>query len=133
MEAPVYINYGRFVADCPQAGCSDAIAVEPGQKLGHDVLGHQLDLVWPDNGPQVMAVLAERTSDKRKNWFPAGHPFAVAAGLPHGQSPDELRAEAAAGETADAQQLADKRAAVLAQARALDIPLADVLAALKGS
>jgi hypothetical protein len=101
--------------------------------VGNGCPGHLSDLVWPDNMPAILAALAERTSDKRKNWFPPGHPLAVAGGFPQGQTPDELRAEAAVGEEADAQSLADKRADVLAQIRDLNIPLDDVLAALKGT
>jgi hypothetical protein len=133
MDAPVYVNWGRLVADCPRPHCGDASAVEPGQQSMMCVNGHPATLRWAADTPAVLAVLDERTSDKRKNWFPAGHPFAVAAGLPHGQTLDELRAEAEAGEAADALQLADKRAAVLAQVQALDIPLEQVLDALKGS
>jgi hypothetical protein len=133
VKALVYVNWGRLVIECEAPGCGDARGVEIGQKTETCVNGHVLDLEWPDNLPQILAALSERTSDKRKNWFPKNHPLAVATGQPHGQSVRELREEAVAGEEADAQTLADKRAFVLEQARALDIPAEQVLAALKGS
>lgn len=142
MKALVYINWGRLVAECPSPGCGDARAVELGQRsatccVGDGITsrcpGHTFDLEWPENMAQILAALDERTAEKRKNWFPKGHPLAVATGQPHGQSARELREEAAAGEEADAQYLSDRRAQILAELREADIPLADVLAALKGS
>lgn len=133
MKTLVYINWGRFVADCSSVDCTDARELEPGQADMTCISGHPSRLDWPDNAAQLMAVLQERLSDKRRNWFPAGHPLAVNLGQPHGQTLDELRAEADAGESADAQALADKRAQVLAQVQALNIPLDDVLTALKGA
>lgn len=109
----VYVNWGRIVANCP--ACNDAREVEPGQPGMQCCVGHLSDLVWPDNMPQILAALSERTSDKRKNWFPAGHPLALAGGIPAGETPDELRTETAAGEAQDAQQVADKRAALITQ------------------
>lgn len=119
--AQVYVNWGRTVAECP---CGDAREVAPGQAamtccVGPDCPGHIVTLVWADEMPAILAALSERTSDKRKNWFPAGHPLAVAAGFPHGQTADELRAETDAGEARDAEAVADKRAELIAQLREL--------------
>lgn len=133
MKALVYVNWNRMIADCPAPECTDAREVAPGQTAETCVNGHAFDLQWPDSIGQVMAALAERTSDKRKNWFPRNHPFAVASGQPHGQSVRELHQEARAGENADAAALAEKRFRVLEQARELDIPVEQVLAVLKGS
>lgn len=113
-EAPVYVNWGRLVSDCI---CGDAREVELGQEQMTCVDGHPSDLAWPPDAAQILAALAERLSDKRKNWFPRNHPLALAAGLPHGQTPAELRAETAVGETADAQMLADRKAVLVAQMR----------------
>ena len=112
----VYVNWGRLVAECL---CGDAREVGLGQRQMTCVDGHLSDLEWPDDMPAVLAALAERLADKRKNWFPHGHPVAVRGGLPHGQTPDELRAETAVGEAADAQAVADRRAALLAELRQL--------------
>lgn len=119
--ASVYVNHGNIVADC---WCGDARIVEPGSKtmtccVGHGCPGHTSDLAWSDDLPAVLAVLDERTSAKRRNWFPPGHPLALAGGFPHGQTPDELRAEAAVGEEQDAQAVADRRASLVAQLREL--------------
>lgn len=133
MKALVYVNWARTVAECPSPGCGDARGVEPGETATTCAHGHAFELEWPGNMPQILAALNERTADKRKNWFPAGHPFAVATGQPHGQSVRQLREEAEAGEASDAEHLSDRRAQILAELREADIPLEDVLAALKGS
>lgn len=132
-KALVYINWGRLVADCPEPHCTDAREVEIGDVSMTCAAGHPAELEWAEGIAPVLAVLAERTSPKRKNWFPPGHPLAVLAEQPHGQTVRELREEAEAGEAADAQHLADRRAQILEQVRVADIPLEDVLAALKGS
>ena len=129
MRTQVYVNSGRLVADCPFPGCGDARLVGFGQQQmtccigdgqpGDTCPGHTANLEWPEQMPAVLAALAERTSDTRKNWFPRGHPLAVLGGYPHGQTPDELRAETEAGETADAALVADKRAVLIAQLREL--------------
>jgi hypothetical protein len=138
MESPVYINWGRFVADCPAPGCGDAREVEPGQKtmtccVGENCPGHTSDLGWPTGVPQVMAALQERISEKRRNWFPDGHPFAVAAGLPHGQSVAELRQETERGEAEDADMLARRRSELLGQMKKLGVTPEEALNVLKGS
>jgi len=120
-NALVYINWGRMVADC---WCGDAREVELGQKtmtccVGDGCPGHLNALVWSGNMAAILAALSERISAKRRNWFPTGHPLAVAGGFPHGQTPDELRAETAVGEEADARAVAERRAALLAELRQL--------------
>lgn len=126
---PVYINWGQFVADCP---CGDARHVQPGDRSMRCVDGHQNDLEWQDDAPRVMAALGERVSTKRRNWFPRNHPLAVAAGWPHGQTVDEIRAETQFGEAADAADLATRRTHLLAQMRALGVTVDEALTALKG-
>lgn len=145
MDSPAYVNHGRWVAECPIPGCGDARALYPQDPVTgipsptpvyvqRCASGHEFRLVVPPDEvrARIEAALAERTSEKRKNWFPKDHPYAVEAGFPHGQSVRDLQEETQAGEAADAQALADKRATVLAQVRSLDIPLDDVLAAMKG-
>lgn len=118
-QAQVYVNWGRLVADCGWTGCRDAREVEIGQRTIRCVIEHVSDLAWPTDMPAILAALAERTSDKRKNWFPKGHPMARLGNFPAGQTPDELRAETAAGEKDDAQVLAEKRKGLIAQLREL--------------
>lgn len=130
MDVEVYINWGRFIAECP---CGDAREVEPGQRMEACVDGHVMDLQWPDDAPQVMAVLGERISAKRRNWFPAGHEVAIRLGQPHGQSLDDLRQEADEGEAADSAWLAERRAYLLAELHKVGVSTEDSLNALKGS
>lgn len=129
MKAPVYINYGRFVVDCP---CGDAREVEPGQRSAACVDGHALDLEWPSNAAALMAALSERINPARRNWFPHNHPLALGLGKPHGQTPDDLRREAEAGEARDAAAITDRRAALLAELKDAGITANEALAALKG-
>jgi len=146
MKALAYLNWGRWVADCPVGGCTDARAIYPtdanGQPTGGPPIldhvctgGHRfaVDMPPPEFEAQIVAALSERVSEKRRNWFPRGHPFAVLTGQPHGQTVRELREEAAAGEEADAQHLSDRRARILDEVRAAGFDLDVVLAALKGS
>jgi hypothetical protein len=133
MKTVVYINWGRFIAECQ---CGSATEVHPGQREAlcvQDPPGHLMSLVWPDGIERVMAVLAERLSDKRRNWFPADHPVALRLGQPHGESLDDLRAEAEAGEAADAARLAERRAHLFAELRAVGATTEEALEALKGS
>lgn len=96
-ETQVYVNWGRLVADCGRPECSDARTVEPGQAAMVCVMGHQSALLWDDALPNVVAELSERGEERRRNWFPRGHPLATTTGQPHGQSLSELRDEHAAG------------------------------------
>lgn len=145
MDTPAYVNHGRWVADCPVPDCGDAVALHPqdprtGIPSPQPVLlqrcanGHELRLVAPPEEfrARIETALAERLSEVRRNWFPSNHPYALANGWPHGETPDDIRRQTEAGETADAEALAGRRAAALEQVRALDIPLDDVLNALKG-
>lgn len=128
-EVAVYVNWGRLIADCR---CGDAREVEIGQRQMTCVDGHVSALVWPPNTPQIMAALNERTSDKRKNWFPRNHPLALVGGLPHGQSVRDLQEETEQGEAADAAMLADRRADLLGQLKELGVTPDEALVALKG-
>jgi hypothetical protein len=119
--AGVYVNWGRLVADC---WCGDAREVEIGMTtmtccVGHGCPGHVSELEWPHNMAAILAALDERLSSKRKNWFPSGHPLALAGNYPHGQTPDDLRAETDVGEEHDARMVAQQRDALVAQLRAL--------------
>jgi hypothetical protein len=101
-KALAYLNHGRWVADCPEPGCTDArlvyevhpkTGVPTGRKLTEDVCanGHRFELVMPpaEFEAQVTAAVAERV-DADKGWYPRGHQRAMLAGLPTGQSIDDL-------------------------------------------
>lgn len=133
MKTVVYVNWGRFIAECQ---CGSATEVHPGRREAlcvQDPPGHLMSLVWPDGIEGVMTVLGERTSEKRRNWFPADHPVALRLGQPHGETVDDLRHEAEAGETADAERIAERRAYLLAELGKIGATTEEALNALKGS
>ena len=99
-DAQVYINWGRFVADCPKPGCSGALMVQPGETgMQCTYCGTLALLVWPVDGPQLMAALADR-AEKHRNWYPADFARPLPLGTVTGQTADDLQAETAAHEDA---------------------------------
>lgn len=145
MKAAAYLNHGRWVADCPEAHCTDARAVYPEDADGNPsparVLnqvckaGHAFTIEMPPAAleAQLVAAVSERLSQHRMNWFPKNHPLALLLGAPHGQTIRQLREEAERGENDDAERLAERRAQLLAQMRDLGVTPDEALAALKGS
>ncbi|MFJ1539279.1 hypothetical protein ACIODS_12120 [Micromonospora chalcea] len=94
MQAAVYVNWSRLVADCPYPLCTAAAEAQPGQQQAVcDNCGRPADLVWPAGLPEILAALERRPVPATRNWFPADHPLAVAGGLPHGQTVADLDAE----------------------------------------
>lgn len=97
--ALAYVNFGRWVADCPQ-GCGNAYGVTPDQM--HFMCetpygcGHITTLKWPHNAREIWNVLMARPMPKTRNWFPKNHPLAIRSGCPDGQTVEELLAEARA-------------------------------------
>lgn len=93
-KAIAYVNYGRWVADCP-AGCNSAAALAPHQPMFNCVECYAIAPIhWPDDADELWEALAARPKPNQ-NWFPSGHPLALRSGSPDGQTPDELRAETA--------------------------------------
>ncbi|MFF3867346.1 hypothetical protein [Micromonospora sp. NPDC001898] len=128
MIAQVYINWGRFVIDCPHSDCHDAREVTPGQQAEVCAAGHLLVVQWPPDAAQIHAALAERPQERTRNWFPQDHPVALQGGQPHGQSPDDLRDEARQREEA-ALDRAEQARALLA---GLGLELDPVTGVVKG-
>lgn len=100
--ARAYINHGRWVADCPRDLCTYAFELAPEQatyvcrtRQGKGC-GMEAPIEWPPNADEIWAELERRPVESVRNWFPSGHPLAVAAGLPHGQTVADLAAEFAA-------------------------------------
>lgn len=110
MNALAYVNWGRWVADCPVDGCASACAVTPGQAAIVCSNNHTSPLQWPPPATVIAigAALDKRPDPATRNWYPAGHPFAIAAGYPTDQTPADLDAETAANLTADAQAAASR-------------------------
>jgi len=92
-RAAAYANWGRWIADCPD-GCGNAEKLDPGQDAYACSNCGKVALVsWPDDAARIWQALAVRVAPQHRNWFPAGHPLALAAGAPHGQRVEDLMAE----------------------------------------
>lgn len=98
-----FLDHGFWKADCPEPGCGDArlvyeinprTGVPTGRRLTEDVCakGHRFEIVMPspEFEARVMAAVAVRVEDADKAWFPRGHVRAALAGIPTGQSVDDL-------------------------------------------
>lgn len=92
-KARAYVNFGRWVADCPiECGC--ALELRPGQLTFACVECKTITLLeWPDDPDGIWEALLERPAPKTRNWFPEGHELALRSGSPHGQTVQELRDE----------------------------------------
>lgn len=98
MNGLVYINYGRVVVDCPSdPACGNAFLVKPGETQKYcnsaGVCSTLFQLIVPSNLSELLAELDRRPDRSTRNWFPANHPLALRAGLPHGQTVADLAAE----------------------------------------
>lgn len=116
MQALAYVNHSRWVADCPNPQCTNADELTPGQFMFTCVVCHLLVPVqWPppQTAHEIWLVLAERKDPENRNWFPQGHPLAIASGRPHGLTPREL-ADETDTEIARLARLADEHEAAAA-------------------
>jgi len=95
MDAVVYHNWGRWVADCPQSGCPNA--EHYGEPSGSPRGGLELEwfrcsfcgwtgrAVWPDNLSGIEKVLRLRPVPSTRNWLPGETvETLVAENLEHG-------------------------------------------------
>jgi hypothetical protein len=93
------VNHGRWIADCPRRYCANAVRLQPRQGSFHcsGEGGCQLvvPIEWPLDAEEIWAVLGERPVPSTRNWYPPSHVEAVRLGLPHGQTPADLREETA--------------------------------------
>lgn len=89
-RARAYVNFGRWIADCP-ADCKSAAELEPHQATYHCTECKTISAVeWPDQADEIMDALERRPAPRNRNWFPSGHTLAERAGVPTGQSVEEL-------------------------------------------
>lgn len=95
MTAYAYVNHGRWIADCPDTRCGNAVALDPKQASYHCRGGCNLvtEIVWPADADDITRALAERPHDVNRHWAPAGHRQALTTGHPMGQTVADLRAE----------------------------------------
>jgi hypothetical protein len=98
--ALAYLNWGRWVVDCPEPGCQDARCVYhpvTTERQTEDVCanGHPflIEMPPPAMEGQLVAAVAERAHDADRSWYPHGHSRATLAGLPTGQTVSDLVAE----------------------------------------
>jgi hypothetical protein len=92
-RARAYVNHGRWIADCPDE-CGGATMLDPRQN--YIVCGNCKGLStveWPADPDGITEALDERRNAQNRNWYPKGHPVALRARCPHGQSVDDLIAE----------------------------------------
>lgn len=99
LTARAIVNHGRWIAECPDPNCYNAMALEPKEATFHcgGLGGCRLiaPLEWPANADEIWEALAERPDPRTRNWAPTGHRQAIVDGLPEGQSVNELRSETA--------------------------------------
>lgn len=112
MIAYAYVYAGEWVADCPRPDCystefmfNPVDASRPAGPMNPRIsrkplfscvnCGQVAPVIWPaqETQDEIMHVLAQRPVPQTRHWYPKNHPVAVAARIPHGQSPDDLRQE----------------------------------------
>jgi hypothetical protein len=109
-RARAYVYAGDWVADCPRdcgnvehlyarANPRDAAAPRivqlPSFHCSYCKFGdtETVQIEWPSNMAEIMAVLQLRPIPHTRNWYPAGHDTAVKHRVEHGQTVEQLRAE----------------------------------------
>ena len=94
-----YVNYGRWVAECPRPFCTNAFELTPNQPVfqcvGDGGCSMVASIEWPPDAQEIWDALCKRLVPATRNWFPIGHPLAERFGLPMGQSAANLLAEQA--------------------------------------
>lgn len=92
-NARAYVNFGRWIADCPMR-CGSAIQLQGGQDVFHcPECTYLASVEWPTNADEIWQALGERPAKRNRNWFPENHELALRSGSPHGQTVAELRDE----------------------------------------
>lgn len=92
--ALAYINFNRWVADCP-TGCGSAFGLQPHEQIVQCTeCGNICPVQWPPDADELWEALMERPLPRTRNWFPKDHPLAVASGSTHGETAEGLRKEA---------------------------------------
>lgn len=88
-----YVNWGRWVAECPRPYCGNATELQANQPvfqcIGQDGCGMVASIEWPDNAQEIWDALLKRPVKRTRNWIPIGHHYAD-LGYPAGQTVKEL-------------------------------------------
>src|SRR5690348_12446372 len=112
--ARAHVNWGRWIAFCPNAYCNSAEELHPwsGYECGHkecrkagfarpgpDTMFHCSEcqtiatIEWPPDADAIWDTLNERPDKRKRTWYPLDHEHALLNNLPHGQSISELAEE----------------------------------------
>lgn len=105
-RARAYVYCGDWVADCPRpCGGTEHLydrtrPKEPDsprtvRKASFLCSNCKLlsDIDWPTDMDGLMGVLQRRPVPHTRNWYPEDHTVAIRAGIPHGQSVNDLEDE----------------------------------------
>lgn len=109
-RARAHVNWGRWVATCPNRDCNNAEEIHPwpGYPCGHSMCTVSeypervfhcslcravASIEWPSNAAELWMELGNRPRMETRNWYPAGHEHAAQWSLPHGQTVRDLAAE----------------------------------------
>lgn len=78
MRTRAYVNFGRWVADCPSPDCTSAKEVQPGQAVYQCAAptfgcGRTAPLAWPEDPAGDMAALADLPAQHQSQPYPPTH------------------------------------------------------------
>ena len=95
MTARAYVLRGMWVADCTRPDCNNTemLGLFSPLPLYCSYCKHIDTVDWPNDGQVIQDVLDRRPIPHTRNWYPKDHDLAVRAGIPHGQTVDDLLAE----------------------------------------
>ena len=106
-RARAWLYCGDWVADCPLTDCANVEflfdLIDPQNPNSARTVRKPTfwcsnckqvaEVEWCAAEAEVMDVVGRRPVPQTRNWYPADHPLAVLAGLPHGQTIADLLAE----------------------------------------
>lgn len=102
MTARAYVYSGMWVADCPRpcgnverlfTGSPGRVQAKKTEFLCTYCNFVTVDIEWPKDAEEIESILSLRPIPYNRNWYPMNHSVAVKFRIPHGQTPEELRAE----------------------------------------
>lgn len=83
LAVPAYVNYGRWVADCPFCPGAEQVYGELQHKdripypygivdstLHCGYTGKTAPVVFPAHAPQIISILRRRPRARNRNWYP---------------------------------------------------------------
>ncbi len=106
MNTHARVNQGRWIADCLVPYCNDARELAIGQTQIICAKGHSSTVIWPPE-KDVVAIsdeLGRRPDPSKRNWCPSEAPIHLLTGEPVDQTVEDLAAEWAEAQDAEAAQ-----------------------------